>query len=696
MLAKASCLLYCIIAIAGFVSCNNTRCNDIYVIEVGKVDSLFSDNTQLLWQKPDSVIRLFRTRQSVVSDSLLRYYYDVRMGMCFIAANRLDSALLCYKKVKRFCDVAPGDVSGKYIVAGTNENLRGLLFQVQNKRDSALFCFTSAFNNIYHTTYRRGLLDICINASDMCRFLGKLPQAAEWMRQALSLADSLQISSSKHAIYAGLGQIYSDLKNFDKAQEYFSRADTLYPPQTAYEKYFYYNSRGNSYYSAEQYTKALECFRTGYSVAKNIEYAMCRATIELNMGEIFLKMGQLDSAKYYLDLGSGYFKGDLADAAIVFYLNGLYAALALERADVQQAGHYLLQPYDKSTMPPVYLHNYNKNLLAYYKKKGDYRRAFFYKEEVARYDDSLRNITNQTNVAEIGLRYSRDTTLLKRNATIAIANDRVAKLRWVAVLGITILGLLIVGLILWYRYKKVKAERERREQLTTIAKLRMENVRNRFSPHFIFNALNVAVSSLRQYEKEILPMQRLVQVLRYNLMNADKIAISIAEEMEMVNGYIDLRRSMNSSLPQIDWRIAKEVNQQWLLPAMCIQIPLENAVKHAFPPDSELSSPPQIIISIDLLENRFFKIMIEDNGVGYLSGSKLSASGEGVPVPQRDSACAESTGTGIKILLRTIYLLNMKNSLKIEMKIINRSSLPGNIPGTSVEIIVPITYNYNI
>ncbi|MEG2780934.1 MAG: histidine kinase, partial [Bacteroidales bacterium] len=696
MLAKIPCLLYCVVAMVSFMSCKTTYQDDIYVIAANKMDSLFMANVQLVWQKPDSARMLLRKKQGVVSDSILKYYYDVRIGMCFFVGNRLDSALWYYKKVKRFCDSNSKDVSGKYILAGTNENLRGLIFGNINKRDSALICFTNARNNCYHTTYRHGLLDVCINAADMCRFLGKLPESAEWLRQSLSLADSLNKSSTKHSIFVGLGQVYSDLRNFEKSQEYFSMAETLYPPQTDYEQYFYYNSRGTSYYSAENYFEALKYFRKGYSVAKTIKYAACKSTIELNMGEVFLKLGQLDSSKYYLDLGSQYFKGDLKDNAVTFYMNGLYASLALEMGNMKEAEHYLMQPYNKNAMPPSYLYNYNNNLLTYYKKKGDYKNALFYKEEVTRYDDSLRNITNQNNVAEIGLRYSRDTTLLRRNAMITTAKARIAKLQWISILGITILGLLLVGITLWFRYNKIKAEKRRREQLTTIAKLRMENVRNRFSPHFIFNVLNVAISSLRQYEKEILPMQQLVQLLRYNLINADKIALSIKEEVEMATGYIYLRRSMNSTLPQIIWHIAKEVDHQWQLPTMCIQIPLENAIKHAFPPDKELASPPQITISIDALESDYFKIIIEDNGIGYIPENKLSAVGEGSAQPLKHSTSAESTGTGIKILLRTIAILNMKNLSKIEMKIIGRSFLPKNNTGTRVEITVPITYNYNI
>lgn len=82
-----------------------------------------------------------------------------------------------------------------------------------------------------------------------------------------------------------------------------------------------------------------------------------------------------------------------------------------------------------------------------------------------------------------------------------------------------------------------------------------------------------------------------------------------------------------------------------MIPAMCIQIPVENVVKYAFEDKSE-DDLLEIIIKQD---EGFLWINIIDNGKGFDSAymSHISESG---------------TGSGLKILYKTIALLNTKNN----------------------------------
>ena len=75
-------------------------------------------------------------------------------------------------------------------------------------------------------------------------------------------------------------------------------------------------------------------------------------------------------------------------------------------------------------------------------------------------------------------------------------------------------------------------------------------------------------------------------------------------------------------------------------------------------------------------------IYIEDNGPGYN--------------PDRFANSAQGTGTGLKVLFRTIDLLNTKNQQKIEFKIENLGTLSTELHGTKVSVIIPAKYNYNL
>ena len=74
----------------------------------------------------------------------------------------------------------------------------------------------------------------------------------------------------------------------------------------------------------------------------------------------------------------------------------------------------------------------------------------------------------------------------------------------------------------------------------------------------------------------------MIQVLRTNLLTCDKIAASLDEELQMVVNYASLRHETNPFLPLPVYDIAKDVDLSSMIPSMIIQIPVENALKHAF------------------------------------------------------------------------------------------------------------------
>ena len=113
-----------------------------------------------------------------------------------------------------------------------------------------------------------------------------------------------------------------------------------------------------------------------------------------------------------------------------------------------------------------------------------------------------------------------------------------------------------------------------------------------------------------------------------------------------------------------------------LVPSMSIQIPVENAVKYAFNTES---LNPCIMISISV-ENEELHVSIEDNGIGYHPGAHA-----------RDE---RSTGQGLKILYRTIDLLNTRNIRKMQFSIRNLHSVSEKGHGTCVLLIVPLNYNF--
>lgn len=682
-LYPAFTLLLLLIWIGGSFSCNSRPVQETAWRQL--IDSVARANYNLAFSNPDSVRRILSALPIPPEDSLNRYYLFLHYGRCYVLNDQWDSTLTCTDAVIAFCKRPPMSPAKRSLL-GTAYNIKSVVHNTRNERDSALFYLNLAYRHIQLSDIRREMPNICVNAADVCRQMGKLPQAAAWYRRAMTAADSLQMPSLKHCIHAGLGLVYADLNNFEKAHLYFSMADTLYPPETAYERYYLYTSLSNCYFFEKKQEEALNYSRKAYTATQELKLAIASANAEANLGELFLLTGQYDSARYYLDSASKYFfHSPDADTSIRFYIRGLYASLAIAENNLTEAHRIFSEPYDPSIIGPVYLHEYNKRLVEYYTKTGDYRKANQYQKLVTLYDDSLRNSRYRNSIAEMDMRYSQDTALLKRDVIIANTHSQVSHLRSAVILSIALLVLTIVIAFSIYGYVRRRNERKRKEQLSLITHLRMENVRNRFSPHFVFNVLNAVIGSLSHEESKTLPLRLLIQVLRSNLLTADKIAIPLRDEIELVRNYAGLHRSVNPQTPPVEWEISPDIDTGLLLPAMMIQIPVENAIKHAFPPEEcNPEEAPRVNIRMQPQDTNYLRIVVEDNGIGYVPSATPAS-----------KARPNDTGTGIHILFRTVELLNMKNSSKMKFEITDHSVRQKDEHGTRVTILIPYIYNYN-
>lgn len=91
-------------------------------------------------------------------------------------------------------------------------------------------------------------------------------------------------------------------------------------------------------------------------------------------------------------------------------------------------------------------------------------------------------------------------------------------------------------------YRKRQRDREQWRLQTAITSLRLENVRNRISPHFIFNVLNREMN-LHKDEEESKNLIGLTKLLRRNLELTECLSVSLADELDFVNTYVALEEN---------------------------------------------------------------------------------------------------------------------------------------------------------
>ena len=476
--------------------------------------------------------------------------------------------------------------------------------------------------------------------------------------------------------YYGLAQVNMELRDFALCDYYYDLASRYYDKMHPFEKHIYLNNRGNSYYYRQDYETALGYFRRSLEVVNQYpDMTFERNLTMINLGEIFLMLDCTDSASYYLQECRGFFDS-IHHATALYCIDTQLMELALKQGNVALARERLKHAVKYDNVEPNMIHVRNRYLQRYFEKVGDYERAYHYLKENHHIDDSIRNERVKMRAAEIKLKYTQDSTLMKKEISIREKENQVLQLyQWLyMIVGGGFMLAAVVSVIVLYR-KRLR-DREQWRMQNAITSLRLENVRNRISPHFIFNVLNREMN-LHKGEEESQNLIGLTKLIRRNLELTDCLAVSLADELEFVDTYVGLEKeSLGNDFDyqlDLDCKIDLKAVK---VPSMLLQIPVENAIKHGL----RLKEGKRLLrIQVGLLLDNQVEIVVSDNGGGY-----------------RKVSVNHGTGTGMKVITQTIQLLNTYNSRPIQMKINNVLVGEEKEMGCEVRFVIPLNYSYQL
>ena len=661
-------------------SCSVSEKRSTALVDTIDVDSLTEQYSDSILMNPASMIDFFLGIREKTTDSISSNKLLLNIANCHYYLNQADTAMALYDQILDFCERETTSAKRDTLKENRINLLKasiykclGTIFFESGLPDSALIYFNKSFNAF-------PTVPVYVNIAEMYHHKGDFPLASQYYRKAFLMVDSLQNGEKYNfSIFSAMSKLYQDLDNFVLAEQYYEKAAQYTDHINISDNVYFENTRGNFYYLTKDYEKALGCFNKADRLAATISHSFYQAIAKTNLGEVYLLIDRPDSARIYLNQAKELFGPLFYTPQFNFYLTGLYAALALKEDNLPEAEKLLLQPYDTLSVNPQYIYFHNKRMEEYYLRKQDYKKAYFYRSEAEMYNDSIRNVKVRNNIAEIDARYSQDTTLLRKDIQIALAENGAIQWKYSSIASIALFVLTLLtgtGLILYRR--KINKLRQAKQH-STIVSLRMENIRNRLSPHFMFNALNVIMPSLGKYKELENPFRTLIQLLRDNLIASEQTAVSLKQEIEQVNNFLQFQTLKQIGSLQTDWLIQPDVSTDTLIPSMSIQIPVENAIKYAFPPD-RADARLQIMIKS---EPDAISITIEDNGIGYHPDKNQTDRKKG-------------TGSGLNMLRRTIELLNTNNIQKITFTIENRHTDATSAKGTRVFMLIPIQYNYKI
>ena len=606
-------------------------------------------------------------------DSLVKYNYLAMTLKTYLITSQLDSAQIVIQQIHDFIE---RQHSSSQMADLESEcfNMKGNIFARVGNMDSAEICFRKAYELRMRGTRIEVVPDILMNLADANNRLGKLDIGAAWYRRALLMCDSLHIASTKKPpIYYGLAQVYVTMRDFEQCDYYYNLAGESYDSMLPYEKYIYLNNRGTSYYYREDYQTAIKYFQKVIDLVEGYADMSFELNLgRLNLGDCYLQLNMVDLAVKYINECQLFFE-EMGVSTALYYIDTQKIELALLQKDFQEARRLLSESVVPPGIDPDMVHIRNKYLQQFYEETGNYKRAYHYLQRNNQLDDSIRNERVRMRTADLTLRYQQDSTLIAHRVLLQEQKNKVLVLRQTQFVVFAVAVVSILTAVFLYLYSKKKRALLFARNHRTVSTLRLENIRNRLSPHFIFNMLNREMAERNVEEKQ--ELSSLVKLMRRNLELVEQLCVTLAEELDFVKTYINLeRRSLGPDFHS-ELKIEKDVQpEQIRIPSMMIQIPVENAVKHAL---REKEGERNLWVSVCRRGNGIC-IKITDNGGGYRPDSRN-----------------RGTGTGMKVIMQTIRILNNKNKEAIDVLVHNVSLQSGEM-GCEVTFWLPDNYDYRI
>ncbi|WP_316798280.1 sensor histidine kinase [Pedobacter frigidisoli] len=197
------------------------------------------------------------------------------------------------------------------------------------------------------------------------------------------------------------------------------------------------------------------------------------------------------------------------------------------------------------------------------------------------------------------------------------------------------LGWCALANILWYRLEEQSETHERLSAAKTLAKeAELNKLRHQLQPHFLFNSLNSVFALTMVNPKEAgVMITKLASFLRGTLKRDDELWVSVEEEMEYIQLYLDIEKVRFSHRLNIEVNVAEDT-LNLCLPGTLLQPIVENAIKFGL-----YNTSAGITIKVDVTVDRNILELRVQNPFD----PEMKAAG--------------GTGFGLSAIKRRLYLL---------------------------------------
>jgi LytS/YehU family sensor histidine kinase len=199
------------------------------------------------------------------------------------------------------------------------------------------------------------------------------------------------------------------------------------------------------------------------------------------------------------------------------------------------------------------------------------------------------------------------------------------------------------------------------------------------NPHFIFNSLNTILQFIitKNNGKAELYLTKFSKLLRKLLETNTNEAISISDEVEILNKYLEIEALRFNSVFISDIKIDAKINPVTaFIPHMLIQPFVENAIWHGL---RTKVGEKNLNIVFELINQKTLLCTIEDNGVGRNKKQK-----------EEQITLTKNKSLAIAFINQRLELFSKIHATNYNLSILDIVNEQGNSLGTKVELYIPI------
>ena len=515
--------------------------------------------------------------------------------------------------------------------------------------------------------------------------IGDLDDGVQFQMDAIALARATGNRKNLAISLGNLANTQTDLKDYEGGLTTLKEALTINKGLDRKNGVANcYNGMASIFTELEEYDSSFHYHNMALELSLQDGNDKDIARSMMNLASAHLVNARYDSAQHYLDRS----KPLLASAntvALEVHWHEVYGQLLKSRKQYPQALDSYQKGFDLATKYDLKnLANWIRLEIARtYRDQGNHETAF---DSMYVYASKQARITQFNSIQQMqnlkmqfaaqakvdSMERAQEIHLLEQAKIKAELGKSQSDLITVIVVA-TLIIFIMAALFIFSRYRakqlKIKDESERLD-------LEHRLLRSQMDPHFLYNSMNAVQQYIGEsdtFSAEVY-LSRFAQLMRANLNHTRQERISLDEEIEALENYIQLEQVRFKDKFDYQIQVGSEVDPEMTsIPPMLIQPHIENAILHGL---KNNASPGKLTLRISEQADHL-TVEIEDNGRGRkAAGTQKSKEPE-----------TKHRSVAMKIIRERLERLNRKlGTHAFQQEIIDLYSDNGSAKGTLVRL----------